>query len=305
MNKEEVWMGLLVGEDRSEFFKRDWFLRMGRNWQQYAENNVLHFTHIGAVPVVKKNATYPLSVAQRTDTADDVSMAYYSTDATRIPDVDLFALPYDKKDSILADHRTVIQDEIASEGIWNVSPFEDTSATPIVEATTGTDLSDGHKPITRSSIATLRKRVNIEYPGLKNRRWVMIMDPVAFWNLIDSDTVIAQQMGYNQKLGEVGVPMVKIYGFEIYEDARVPYYDGTTKERKAFGSVIGGTDLPMATVFVADHSFGLALGETKPFIEVSATYQAEVISFKQHAIISPLSSDLETNLKYVGGILRT
>lgn len=306
LNKE-MWISLLIGMNEN-LWANDWFLDMGVNMDEYVvANEYVNFAHKGGIPNVTKNPTYPLNTVTRTDVPDKLFMANYSTEREKLPRVDLMKLAYDKKDSVLKDHREALINQIATEGLWNVSPFSDTPQTPVISTDAGNDAaSDTFKVITSKDIMNLRVRLDTAYPKLKNARWVLVMDTVAFWTFIESDITLKGQIQNLGKLGEVFLPKVFYHGFEIVMDTRTPYYDATN-ERLSFGAVVdtAGGDRPSATAFVANKSYAVARGEVEMFLdEQDSEYQADFASFLMPGIITPFSEDLQTNLKYLGAIIR-
>lgn len=304
LNKE-VWISLLIGMNE-DFWLNDWFLAMGVDMSAHVENNeFVNFAYKGAAPNVQKDPIYPLPVVTRTDIPDKVRMGRYATDTTKLPHVDLINLAYDKKDSVLIDHREALINAISTEGMWNVSPFEDTASTPVIETDAGNSAgSDGFKLITGNDITNLRIKVDTAYPALKNMKWVLVMDPVAFWNLINNDVNLKGQIQNLGKLGEIMVPRVIYYNFEIRCDGRTAFYSAGN-QRLAFGAVIGGTDRPSATAFIDQKSFAVAIGEPKMFLqEDEPTFQADFASFFVPGSVTPWSEDLQSNLKYLGAIIR-
>lgn len=306
LNKE-VWIALLIGMN-DEFWMNDWFLAMGVDMSMHVEHNeFVNFAHKGVAPNVIKDAVYPLLTVTRTDIPDKIRMGRYSTERTKLPHVDLINLAYNKKDSVLMDHREALINQIATEGMWNVSPYEDTASTPVIETDAGNPAgSDTFKTITGTDIMNLRVKIDVAYPKFKNMKWVLVMDPIAFWSLINSDVNLKGQIQNLGKLGTVGVPPVTYYGFEIRCDGRAAHYSAAN-QRLAFGTVLnpGAGDRPAATAFIDQKSFATAVGDPKMFLdEDDSEFQADFASFFVPASVTPWSEDLQSNLKYLGAIIR-
>lgn len=302
--KREQWIDLLVGKDNEQLHSNDWFLMKGINMDPFVENNTINFTHKGAIPGVSKNPTYPLTTVSRTDLPDYLPLAPYATERFKLPKVDIHALPYDKRKSLLEDYRMALINEIVSEGIWNVSPFVSTALTPSVDAT-GSAGTNGNKLVTSADVLNLRKKLNKAYPALKNAPWVLVVDTESYWNLA-TDEVVKTQIAQRNAVGDVNVKGINFHGFEIQEDNRTPYYDDTSEERIAYGaSPVLGTDWHSATAFVSNKTFARAYGTTDFFDDPKdSEYQADFGSFLTHAYVGPLSANLEDNLKFMGVIFR-
>lgn len=302
--KKETWIDLLVGKDNEFLHLSAWFFAHGINMDAFVENDRINFTHKGTIPGVTKNPTYPLTTVSRTDLPDYLPLAPYATDRFKLPKVDLFALPYDKRKSILEDFRMALMNAIAKEGIWNVSPFENTNATPMVDATGAAD-ANGNKLVNAADVLALRKRLNKAYPALKDAAWVLVVDTDSYWNLAN-DEVVKLQIAQKNMVGDVNVKGINFHNFEIIEDNRTPFYDATTGERITYGaSPVLGTDWHSATAYIKNKSFARAMGSVDFFDDQKdSEYQADFGSFLLHSYVGPLSANLEDNLKFLGGILR-
>jgi hypothetical protein len=305
--KKGLFTKLLVGKD-NEYLHENWFLQYGMNMdKQIDEYNTIHFTHKGTIGGgVIKNPVYPLPLLTRTDLPDSIECAPYATPAGLLPSIDTHGLPYDKRKSVLKDLREEMLDDIVREGIWNTSPYEDTLDTPIIMATG--PVVNGYKSIIKADIQKFRTAVNKRYPGLTRKKWVMILESEDFWELVNNDSTLQMQIAYNNKVGDLDAPKrVVINEVEIREDNRLPFYDGTTQQRLPFGSVpVLGTDLKVATAFIGNKSFIKGFGKLEFFDnKKEALYQADIVSLLQHAYIGPPSKDLQSNLKFLGGIKKT
>ena len=302
--KSQIWSNLLVGKDNEFLHNSSWFLKLGMNMDKFVENEAINFTHKGTIPGVTKNPTYPLTQINRADIPDSIPLAPYASDEFILPKIDLHGLPYEKRASVLVDHRAAITDSLASEGIWNVSPFENTANTPLIDATGS--VVNSYKLITGTDIINLRKALNKQFPGLKMAPWVLVLDTDSYWGLAASDEILKGQMIQKASIGNVNLQGINYHGFELYEDDRTPYYDAATSERMTYGaSPVIGTDFRSATAFVANKTFAKAVGKVELFDNPKdSSFQADRGSFLVHGYVGPLSLDLETNLTFMGGILR-
>lgn len=304
-NKRQQFLKLLVGKDNEFLYANQWFLQLAVNMNMYTENDQINFTYKGTIPNVTKNPTYPLTLTNRTDTPDFIKLIPYASDEFIIPKIDLHALPYDKRASLLQDYRDAVMNEVVSEGIWNSSLYEDTADTPTVVATGAAD-ANGNKLVTGNDIIALRKRLDKRYPGLKNAAWHLVLDVESYWAIAATDPIIIGQQTRNGSVGNVNTLGINYHGFVLHCDDRTPWYGGATDQRLAYGATPTlGTDSPSATAFVANRSFCSAIGSIDFFDNPrQSDVQADKGSFLIHAYVGAMSNDLETNIKYMGAILR-
>lgn len=304
----EFWTKTLVGKDNEHLYDNNWILQKGVKMDSFVDAyDVLHFTHKGTFGQLIKNPTYPLPRASRVDIPDSISLEPYATEQFILPAVELHALPYDKRKSVLNDQREEISNGLASEGVWNIGPYENTPQTPMIDASGNVSAMDGYRIIEPDDIVKLRIALNRAYPKLKNAAWNLVLDSVSFWTIVSKNEVIKTQMMYRNMVGKVNIDAeVDLYGFNLICDDRTAFYDSTNSRRMPYGSTpVQGTDFMSANAFVDNKSYITALGSTKFFDDRNDSgMQADMGSFLKHAYIGNMSGDNQTNLKYMGGILR-
>lgn len=319
---KELWIDLLIG-DADTFFDNDHFLSHGANMSYAVENDRINFTYKGPRPGVTKNfrtnGSTELTAYLRTDIPDYVDLDNYSTDQMVLPRVDLFALPYDKKTSLLADMRAALINRIAVEGIWNIGPAATTAKTPVIAAAAANaDAGDGYDAITRADIKNLRVLLDKQYPGLKNADWQLMLDVDAYWYLVDTDDVLKAQYqqsapigailskisGGSTAMGREPIPL-QIMNFTIYCDSRTPWYNASNSNKFAYGaSYTVDTDFKSAIAYVPNETFCVALGTTELFAQDNHPgKQADLASFLTRAYIGPWGQTA-SNFKHAAAILR-
>jgi|GEM_PF-3106423 len=311
---KELWIDLLIG-DEAEFFENDTFLSHGMNMSYAVDNDRINFAYKGPRPAIVKNfrtnGTTELTSFIRTDVADHVVLDNYSTQKIVLPHVDLFALPYEKKNSLMVDARLALVASIADEGIWKIGPGSDTANTPIIVVdAANASAQDNYDSITRADIVKLRIEMDLKYPGLKSAEWFLMMDTNAYWQLLATDTVLQQQYGFSSAVGMImntkSMPAyIEIADFKIWRDSRTPWYDATNVKLAYGATITPGTHRKSAIAYIRNETFCNALGSTEMFGPViSAGKQAEETSFLSRAYVGPWGVTA-ANFKYAGAIIRT
>lgn len=325
---KELWIDLVIG-DMDLFFDNDHFLSHGVNMNYAVENDRVNFTYKGPRPGVTKNfrtnGSTELTVYMRTDVPDYVDLDNYSTDQMVLPRVDLFALPYDKKASLMEDCRMALVDAMATEGLWNIGPAANAAKTPVIAAATANpDAGDGYDAITRDDILNLRKLLDKKYPGKKFADWQLVIDVDAYWYLVANDAQLKAQYDNSApigalmtKLGGAGrtgtangrepIPL-QIYNFTLWCDNRTPWYDADDSTKFAYNATTPNytvdTDFKSALAYIPNESFVTALGATEMFdLNNHPGKQADLASFLSRAYIGPWGQTA-ANLKHLGAILR-
>lgn len=322
---KELWIDLLIG-DVDEFFDNDHFLSHGANMSYAVDNDRIDFTYKGPRPNIVKNfrtdGSTELPVYLRTDVPEYIDLDNYSTEQMVLPRVDLFALPYDKKASLLDDMRRSLIDFIAEEGMWTVGPTANAAKTPVIAAAAANaDAGDGYDAITRADIKNLRVLLDKQYPGLKNADWQLIVDVDAYWWLVDNDDVLKAQYqqsapigvllskmnGGNKAMGREPIPL-SIMNFTLYCDSRTPWYAAANSTKMTYNKTTpnytDGTDFKSAVAYVPNETFCVALGSTELFEQNQHPgKQSDLASFLTRAYIGPWGQTA-SNFKHAGAILR-
>lgn len=283
----EVWTGEMIKAFRNSAESLGWLNKI-RSYDQYAQNDLIHFVDLGGDPdVLINNTTYPIDVQDITDADKAISLDKYQTKATRITDDELYAISYDKMGSVIERHREAIDATKFSRAIHALAPAASTAATPIV-LTSGAADNDGlRKMITRNDIILLKKGFDKLKVPAAGRILVLCTDHVA--DLLNSDQKFAEQY-YNYTSGKIA----NLYGFEVYEFTDNPYFTTDPAAAKlAYGAV------PVAGQYMASVAFFAprmmrATGSTKSYLSEAKdnpTTQENLANFRHYFIALPLKNE--------------
>lgn len=262
-------------------------LRTMQNWisavrsrDEYVGNNVIHLNKIGADPAVLINNTvYPIATSGRTD--DDIPLALnkYDTENTKVTEDELYALTYDKVDSVVNQHKDTLAEKIANHIHWSLTPAADGPANKsFVISTTGADDGTGRKRLLRKDLFRLQKLMSNAGIPLENRN--IILSPEHVEDLLVEDQNLQNQLT-DQGNGKTAA---KIAGFQLWFSSYAPHFDNTGA-KKAFGSAVAGTDRYASTVFYAPRTWK-AYGDTTMYMskaEDNPTTRESVVGFRQYA----------------------
>ena len=224
----EVWTGEMVKKLRTG--DKATFLEGIPDYSQYAENDVIHLVDIGADPdVLVNNTTYPIDVQKLEDGDIALKLDKFQTTATPITDDELYALSYDKMQSVKDRHGDAILENKFAKAIHALAPDENAGKTPVLK-TTG-DFSDGtfgRRMLTRKDIIRLKDKFDKAKIPAQGRRLVLCTDHVN--DLLESDQKFANQY-YNYTTGKIA----NMYGFEVHEYVANPYFKTADGKKIGFG----------------------------------------------------------------------
>ena len=281
----EVWTGYMSKAFRTDPEGLGWYNKI-RNFDQYVNNDILHFVNIGGDPtVLVNNTSYPLEIESLADADKPISLDKYQTKPTRITDDELYGISYDKKATVIERHKEALQEKKYSRAIHAISPTEHTAKTPVL-LTTGAADGEGRKIMTRKDIIALKKLFDKNKVPKIGRILVLCSDHVA--DLLENDQKFADQY-HNAETGKIH----KTLGFEIYEFDDCPYYNVTSKKKTAYGSVPTANDM-QASIAFSPVRMMKANGSTNTYASEAKdnpTTQESLISFRTYSICLPLKEE--------------
>lgn len=280
----EVWTGFMIKAFRTDPEGMGWYAKI-RSFDQYAENDVIHFVNIGGDPdVLVNNTTYPLDVQDLADADKAISLDKFQTKPTRITDDEMYALSYDKKASVIERHKEAMKEKIYSRAIHAIAPNENVKATPVL-LTSGA-VADGRKALTLQDVVLLKKAFDKNKVPKAGRILVLCADHIA--DLLQNEQKFGQQY-YNYETGKVA----KLYGFEVYEYDDCPYYNAATLKKLAYGAVPADTDT-QASVAFSPVRMMKANGSMKAYASEAKdnpTTQENLLNYRTYSICLPLANE--------------
>lgn len=153
----EIWTGEMIKAFRTAAESLGWYDRI-KNYDQYVDNDVIHFTEIGGdLTVLVNNTTYPLEIETLEDADKSVPLDKFDTTATPVTDDELHACSYDKMRSVQERHRDVLREKVCEKSIHAIAPTKKADDTPVL-LTTGETLEDGtRKKMTFADLLAAKK----------------------------------------------------------------------------------------------------------------------------------------------------
>ena len=283
----EVWTGEMIKAFRTSIESIGWLHKI-RSYDQYAQNDVIHFVHIGGDPTVLiNNTTYPIGIENLTDADRAISLDKYQTKASRITDDELYAISYDKMASVIERHKESIEQKKYAKALDALAPAGDTTSTPVI-LTTGANSTDGlRKTATRADIIALKAKFDAQKVPVAGR--VLVLCPDHVNDLLQNDQKFTEQY-YNYQSGKIS----NLYGFEVYEYSASPCYTVSTKAKLAFGAApSAGTDRQAYVAFYAPRMMR-ATGTTAAYLSGAKSNpetQENLVNFRHYFICLPLKNE--------------
>lgn len=275
----DVWTGYMIKAFRQAPEGLGWYTKI-RSFDQYVDNDNIHFVDVGGDPtVLVNNTSYPLGIETLEDADKSVSLDKYQTKPTRITDDELYALSYDKKASVIERHRDAIAAKKYSRALHSISPDRNTGKTPVIRMEA--DTFEGFKK------ALLALKLNFDRQHVPAEGRILVLCPEHISLLLSGSQNFAGQY-YSYTDGKV----MNLFGFTIYEYGATPSYTASL-EKEAYGVVPAAGSKPASVAFWAgrmmraDGSVKTYLSEAKD----SPATQENLVSFRTYSICLPLKKE--------------
>lgn len=296
---KEIWIDRL---EKMNWYENRQFMAHGVDWNSLVEYDVINWAQSGNPPGVTKNPVYPLipdytGYQQRVDLPESAVLDNYASDPTAVTDVEELETNYAKMDSVLEQHKEVLEDYVADDILYAISPLADTPATPVFAATGGASPVDAGDIVTKTDIVTLAQRFDVlKYPKVGR---VLVMPSGAFWSLVDQDANLNNQYAMNGREGVISGRVVELYGFQIITDENLPFYDAAFNKLAQGAVPVAGTDKQICLAYIKNKSWGRAKGTLSMYYqEDNPAWQGDLVSFRHRAVGKPLAQHI------LGGIVR-
>lgn len=279
----EIWTGEMIKAFRTAAESLGWYDRI-RSYDQYVENDVIHFTELGGDPtVLVNNTTYPLNIETLTDADKPISLDKFDTTATPVTDDELHACSYDKMASVQERHREALKEKVRQKAIHAIAPADNKTTAPVL-VTTGA-ANGTRKMFTPDDLLALKRAFDTMGIPTSDRILVLCNDHVN--DLLATEQKFKDHYNINQTDGKIA----RLYGFDIYEYNGTPYYNATTKKKLAWGSAPAATDM-QASVAYYNGRMMKANGSVQFYHSEASKdplYHRNLVNFRKWGICLPLT----------------
>lgn len=282
----EVWTGELIKAFRTGAESMGWYNRI-RAYDEYAENDVIHFTEIGGDPkVLINNTSYPIGITSLEDADKAIKLDKFDTEATSVTDDELYSISYDKMKSVIERHKEAIREGIYAKAIHAIAPEQNTDKAPVLKTTGEAD--GNRKRFTIKDLLSLKQKFDKMKVPVSGRILVLCSEHIN--DLLLSDQKFLNQYNINQSEGKIA----RLYGFDIYEYDNTPYYTLSNLQKKAYGAVVDDSNDKQSSVAFYLGKMMKANGSTKMYYSESKQdpiYHRNLVNFRKRSICLPLSGD--------------
>lgn len=276
---KEIWLDAL----KDNFYPSSGFLQRSTDMSAFVENEVINLAEIGADPnVLRNNTTYPIPVADRTDSPLALPLDIYDTENTRIRNAKNIELAYDKVASVVSQHKKALLKRFTSQAAHSWAPASNATNTPVLAAT-GADNGLGCRKLMIKDVITLMQRFDaLDYP---REGRILVLNPMHHADLLMEDKDLFKAYA-NTATGTV----MNLYGFEVYQTTATPRYNKSTGAKVAFGAAPAGTDTQASFAYLETEVMR-AEGTYEMFHNekgTNPTERADIIGFQARSLFLPI-----------------
>lgn len=222
----EIWTGEMIKAFRTAPEQLGWYDRI-RSFDQYVNNDVIHFTELGGDPeVLVNNNTYPLEVESLQDADKPVSLDKYDTKPTSVTDDELHAVSYDRMASVLERHREALKAKVVEKALHAIAPQGSGEGETIVLRTSGEVVAaEKRRKMVPADIIALKRQFDAHKMPAADR--VLVLSSEHVNDLLETDQKFKEAYNINQTEGKIA----RLYGFDIYEMVSTPQYTAAGAKR--------------------------------------------------------------------------
>lgn len=283
---QEVWTGVMIKALREALENIGWF-NLIRSYDEYVDNDTIHFVELGGDPkVLVNNTTYPLNVSTVTDADKPVSLDNFETEATAIGDKELDTISYDKLGSVKERHKETVAAKILAKSLHALAPQSHTETSPVLLTTGATAAEGGRKRLSLDDLLLLKK--TFDTFRIPQGERVLVLCPDHVQDLLSVSEQFVRQYNLDTTNGRVG----RLFGFDIYEYTETPSYTVASKTKLAFGAV-AGAGTRQASVAFHSGSCMRAMGSLVTYqsdAKNDPLHHRSLFNVRQRAICAPLRS---------------
>jgi hypothetical protein len=245
------------------------------------EANTIDYTKIGAKPnVLIDNTVYPIPGGQRTDEGLRVNLRKLTTEKTIITRDEIHNLPYDKKSSVIEQHKEALAEKYNKLALYSFCPTASAATMPVL-STTGENDGTGRKRLTKGDLLKFRTALNNLGIGQ--------CDLVLCDEHVEDISLWSDPFANNYHVVASGL-ILPLYGFNMIQNqGYAPVFNAGTKAAFEAAAAVG--DVNASVAYLPNRMFR-AYGDLEMFFtEANASYHQDEANFDAYFIAAPKDSE--------------
>lgn len=271
----KVWQAYIIEKLRRA---NDWLMRSSDATSRVLAGSTVYIPQAGSDPDVEVNsASYPGTIAVRTDSDVNYTLDIFRTKPHHVPWAELQDISYDKLDSVLAAHTNTLIEAIGDSMLIRWAP----TAAGFEIATTGADVAGvGNQTGTRKGFShkdLMSAMIAMNVANIPKQGRLCVIDDNMYGYFYDEMTD-KQFNAYNQLANNQTGQLGRLHGFDIYSRSAVLNYAAAATSPNAYAAAQLATD-NLASLCWHPDMVERAQGEIKRFLDKDrAEYYGDITS---------------------------
>ena len=270
--QKELWADMIQEELRA---KIDPLKLFAMDLSEYAIGKSIHIPVAGATTIQKNVSSFPMSVAERTDTVIDITLNTYHWSPIRITQADKVQLAYDKMASLYNSLNGGLGERLLIEsliGMYHYTAGAYVTTTGASYPAHATGAQGNRRGLTSMDIRKAAALLDKQKVPIADR-W-LVVDSIMFWQLVDDLAYNADRVDIVAGLPSITTPL---YGFTIVSVPQVAYVTSAGVIRP-YGDAGTTTDNAVALA-IQKSCVGFGMSGIEIFVdEGNPLYQGDILS---------------------------
>jgi len=270
--QKELWADMIQEELRA---KIDPLKLFAMDLSEYAIGKSIHIPVAGATTIQKNVSSFPMSVAERTDTVIDITLNTYHWSPIRITQADKVQLAYDKMASLYNSLNGGLGERLLIEsliGMYHYTAGAYVTTTGASYPAHATGATGNRRGLTSMDIRKAAALLDKQKVPIADR-W-LVVDSIMFWQLVDDLAYNADRVDIVAGLPSITTPL---YGFTIVSVPQVAYVTSAGVIRP-YGDAGTTTDNAVALA-IQKSCVGFGMSGIEIFVdEGNPLYQGDILS---------------------------
>ena len=270
--QKELWADMIQEELRA---KIDPLKLFAMDLSEYAIGKSIHIPVAGATTIQKNVSSFPMSVAERTDTVIDITLNTYHWSPIRITQADKVQLSYDKMASLYNSLNGGLGERLLTESLISMTHYTATkyvTTTGSAYAAHAPGATGNRKGLTGADLRAAAGILDKQKVPIADR--YLVVDSIMFWQLVDDLSYNADRVDVINGLPSITTPL---YGFTVVSVPQVVYLTAAGANRD-YGHA-GTTTDNAAALAIQKSCVGFGMSDVETFVdEGNPLYQGDILS---------------------------
>ncbi len=220
-----IYTDVLASEIAENIFPDSSFVVHSKDDTIWVNNENVRLPQSGAIPATQRNrSVFPATITERTDTVIEYMLQEFSSDPSRVRNMDAVKVSYNKRKDVLSDHSMSLQQDLANylAYVWAAN-----TAAGILVTTGGLRQSSAvgstgnRKGLTLKDVQNAMVKLDVQDIPRDGRK--ILLNPNMLSDLLDDSKLTSRDWTNNSNSLQNGT-VGRLMGFDVYVRSSVISY---------------------------------------------------------------------------------